>query len=115
MTHAVTEKCIKCKYLECVEVCPVDCFYEGANMVVIHPDECIDCGACLPLCPSKAILAETHPQLAEWIPLNAKYAPLWPKTVKKRDPMPEADEWATVDGKLEHFDANPGTPAAIDI
>ena len=61
MTYVVTEACIKCKYMDCVEVCPVDCFYDGENMLVIHPDECIDCGVCEPECPAEAIMPDTEP------------------------------------------------------
>ena len=74
MTYVVVENCIKCKYLDCVEVCPVDCFYEGENMLVIHPDECIDCGVCEPECPAEAIKPDTEPDLAFWLKLNADYA-----------------------------------------
>ena len=73
MTYIVNENCIKCKYMDCVEVCPVDCFYEGENMLVIHPDECIDCGVCEPECPVEAIKPDTEPGLEEWLTLNAEY------------------------------------------
>jgi ferredoxin len=75
MTYVVTDNCIKCKYMDCIEVCPVDCFYEGANMLVIHPDECIDCGACEPVCPVKAIFAEdeTPDQWKNFIELNKQF------------------------------------------
>ena len=73
MTYVVTENCIKCKYMDCVEVCPVDCFYEGENMLVIHPDECIDCGVCEPECPAEAIKPDTEPGLEQWLKLNAEY------------------------------------------
>ncbi len=71
MTYVVTEDCIRCKYQDCVEVCPVDCFYEGPNMLVIHPDECIDCGVCEPECPPEAILSDTEPEADKW--LEVKY------------------------------------------
>ena len=74
MTYVVTEACIKCKYMDCVEVCPVDCFYEGENMLVIHPDECIDCGVCEPECPAEAIKPDTEPELASWLKLNSEYS-----------------------------------------
>ena len=74
MTYVVTDNCIKCKYMDCVEVCPVDCFYEGENMLVIHPDECIDCGVCEPECPAEAIFPDTAARLAPWLALNAEYA-----------------------------------------
>ncbi len=67
MTYVVTEACIKCKYMDCVEVCPVDCFYEGENMLVINPDECIDCGVCEPECPAEAILPDTESGLEKWL------------------------------------------------
>ena len=74
MTYVVNENCIKCKYMDCVEVCPVDCFYEGENMLVIHPDECIDCGVCEPECPVEAIKPDTEPGLEKWLKLNAEYS-----------------------------------------
>ncbi len=75
MTYIVAEPCIKCKFTDCVDVCPVDCFYEGENMLVIHPDECIDCGACVPACPVEAIFAldETPQKWESFIPVNAQY------------------------------------------
>lgn len=95
MTFVVTENCINCKYTDCVEVCPVDCFYEGPNFLVINPDECIDCGLCEPECPSKAIFAEddlpTH--LQEYKPLNEKLSKVWPNINRKKPPLPDADEW----------------------
>ncbi len=74
MTYIVNDNCIKCKYMDCVEVCPVDCFYEGENMLVIHPDECIDCGVCEPECPVEAIKPDTEPGTEKWLGLNAEYA-----------------------------------------
>ena len=73
MTYIVNDKCIKCKYMDCVEVCPVDCFYEGENMLVIHPDECIDCGVCEPECPVEAIRPDTEPGLEKWLKVNTEY------------------------------------------
>ncbi len=84
MTYVVTENCIKCKYMDCVEVCPVDCFYEGENMLVIHPDECIDCGVCEPECPADAIKPDTESGLDKWLKLNADYAKSWPNITVKR-------------------------------
>jgi ferredoxin len=92
MTFLVTENCIKCKYTDCVEVCPVDCFYEGKNMLVIHPDECIDCGVCVPECPAEAIVADTEPAATKhWLQLNRTYAEIWPNILARKDPMPDAD------------------------
>ena len=85
MTYVVNENCIKCKYMDCVEVCPVDCFYEGENMLVIHPDECIDCGVCEPECPAEAIKPDTEPGLEKWLELNAEYAKTWPNITVKKD------------------------------
>ena len=85
MTYVVNESCIKCKYMDCVEVCPVDCFYEGENMLVIHPDECIDCGVCEPECPIEAIKPDTEPGLEKWLELNAEYAKVWPNITVKKD------------------------------
>ena len=102
MTYVVTDNCIKCKYMDCVEVCPVDCFYEGDNMLVIHPDECIDCGACEPECPVEAIYADgdVPPGLQDYVALNAELAKDWPAITRKVDPLPEASRWARVRDKL---------------
>ena len=78
MTYVVTDDCIKCKYTDCVEVCPVDCFYEGENMLVINPSECIDCGVCEPECPAEAILPDTEDGLEKWLELNTKFSAEWP-------------------------------------
>jgi len=84
MTYLVNEKCIKCKLMDCVEVCPVDCFYEGNNMLVIKPEECIDCGVCEPECPVDAIVADTESGSEKWLEVNTKYSEIWPNiTVKK--------------------------------
>jgi ferredoxin len=103
MTYVVTENCIKCKYMDCVEVCPVDCFYEGANMLVIHPDECIDCGVCEPECPADAIKPDTEPDLEPWLKLNADYAQNWPNVTIKREPPADAKEWDGKPGKFEAY------------
>lgn len=109
MTYVVTEACIKCKYTDCVEVCPVDCFYEGENMLVINPDECIDCGVCEPECPAEAILPDTEDGMEKWAILNRDYATQWPNLSRKLDAPPDADEWRNVPDKLEkHFSPNPG-------
>ena len=105
MTYVVTEACIKCKYTDCVEVCPVDCFYEGENMLVIDPERCIDCGVCESECPIEAIKPDTMPDMEKWVELNAKYAKIWPNITWTKIPPPDADEWAKVEGKYpEHFD-----------
>jgi ferredoxin len=109
MTYVVVENCIKCKYTDCVEVCPVDCFYEGANMLVIHPDECIDCGVCEPECPAEAIKPDTQRGLAKWLELNAQYAKTWPNITAKREAPADAADWNGTKDKLQHFDPEPGT------
>jgi ferredoxin len=103
MTYVVTENCIRCKYMDCVEVCPVDCFYEGENMLVIHPDECIDCGVCEPECPADAIKADTEPGLDKWLEVNAKFAPEWPNITSRKDPPADAKQWDGVADKYEKF------------
>ncbi len=106
MTFVVTESCIRCRYTDCVDVCPVDCFHAGPNFLVIDPDECIDCAVCVPECPVEAIFAESDvPEGQEaYIALNAELAPLWPVLSEKVDPLPDAEEWASVRGKLEHLE-----------
>lgn len=109
MTYVVTEACIKCKYTDCVEVCPVDCFYEGENMLVIHPDECIDCGVCEPECPAEAIIPDTESGADKWVEVNAKYAAEWPNITQKIDPLPDADAVAEEPNKFEkYFSDKPG-------
>ena len=83
MTYIVNENCIACKYTDCVEVCPVDCFYEGENMLVIHPDECIDCGVCEPECPPEAILPDSEPGIEKWLQVNREMAEIWPNITQR--------------------------------
>ena len=87
MTFVVTDNCVKCKYTDCVEVCPVDCFYEGPNFLVIHPDECIDCALCEPECPAQAIFSEDEvpEDQQEYIELNADLAEVWPNITEKKE------------------------------
>lgn len=87
MTFVVTDNCIKCKYTDCVEVCPVDCFYEGPNFLVIHPDECIDCALCEPECPAVAIFSEDEvpEEMQEFIQLNVELAEIWPNITEKKN------------------------------
>ncbi len=102
MTYVVSENCIKCKYTDCVDVCPVDCFRAGPNFLVIDPDECIDCTLCVAECPAEAIFAEDDlpEDQQHFIALNAELAKLWPVIVDKQEPMADADEWAGVKDKL---------------
>jgi ferredoxin len=114
MTYVVTENCIKCKYTDCVEVCPVDCFYEGENMLVINPDECIDCGVCVPECPAEAIFADSEPQATEqWLEVNRKYANLWPNIPIKKAPLPDADAENGRTGKADELSPNPAKEEAL--
>ena len=102
MTHVVTESCIRCKYTDCVDVCPVDCFREGPNFLVIDPDECIDCAVCIPECPVNAIYAEEDlpsDQMA-FIKINAELTPAFKSITKGRAALPDAEEWKDVPHKL---------------
>src|SRR4051812_48105315 len=109
MTYVVTEACIKCKFMDCVEVCPVDCFYEGENMLVINPDECIDCGVCEPECPPEAILPDTESGLEKWLELNTSFSADWPNITRKKDSPSDADEFKGVEGKYDkYFTPDPG-------
>ena len=103
MAYVVTESCIKCKYTDCVEVCPVDCFYEGPEFLVIHPDECIDCGLCEPECPIEAIFAddELPENQIEFIEINAKLADVYENITEAKDPLPDADNYKDVEEKIQ--------------
>ena len=104
MTYVVTEVCIKCKYTDCVEVCPVDCFYEGENMLVIHPDECIE-----PECPVDAIKPDTEPNLERWLEVNRQYSEAWPNITTKKPAPPDADAFTKEPDKFaKYFTPNPG-------
>jgi ferredoxin len=103
MPYVVTDLCIRCKYMDCVEVCPVDCFYEGENMLVINPDECIDCGVCEPECPAEAIISDTNPEAEKWLEMNRTYGNQWPNITRKKDAPADADEYKTMQGKFEKF------------
>lgn len=102
MTHLVTEQCIKCKYTDCVEVCPVDCFHEGPNFLVINPDECIDCGICIPECPVEAIVTDidSNIDINFWTNVNKKAASSWPVISKKKEALPDAEQWKNVNNKI---------------
>jgi len=101
MTFVVAEPCIGCKYTDCVDVCPVDCFYEGVNFLVIHPDECIRCGACEPVCPTKAIFIEEElpEQWIEYLELNRRLAETWPLISVQKEPLPDAEALKDVGDK----------------
>lgn len=109
MPYVVTELCIRCKYMDCIEVCPVDCFYEGENMLVINPDECIDCGVCEPECPAEAIVSDTNSVAEKWLEMNRDYANQWPNITRKKPAPADADEFKGVKNKFEKlFSKNPG-------
>lgn len=103
MTYLVTENCINCKHSDCVAVCPVDCFHEGPNFISIDPDECIDCGVCVPECPVNAIFPDTEitdtKEREYWLDVNTRTSKIWPIITKKKDPLPNHEEWNNKPGK----------------
>jgi ferredoxin len=106
MTFVVTENCIKCKYTDCVEVCPVDCFHEGPNFLVIDPEECIDCTLCEPECPAEAIFAEDDlpENQMHFLQLNAELSKQWPVLTERKEPLPDAADWDGKPDKLQHLE-----------
>jgi len=111
MTYIVKDECIKCKLTDCVEVCPVDCFYEGENFLAINPDECIDCGVCEPECPIGAIVSDTTDieNKDKWLLLNKKFSAIWPNITKKIKPMIDHEKFKDVKDKLsKYFSEKPG-------
>lgn len=105
MTFVVGENCINCKYLDCVEVCPVDCFYAGPNFLVIHPDECIDCALCEPECPANAIFSEDElpDNQQQFLEINKELSLRWPNITENTGALPDAEKWDGVEGKLKHL------------
>ena len=112
MTYLVVDNCVKCKHTDCVEVCPVDCFYEGENFLAINPDECIDCGVCEPECPVDAIVPDNTlkgDELDKWMNINHKYSLIWPNITQAKEPLPEAEEFTDIPNKYEtYFSEAPG-------
>lgn len=109
MTYVVTEDCIRCKYMDCVEVCPVDCFYEGETMLVINPAECIDCAACVVECPPEAIVPDSHSGAERWLDLNMEFSAKWPNITEKGQPPPDSKRYEGEPGKFEkYFSPSPG-------
>jgi ferredoxin len=111
MTYIVTDACVRCKYMDCVEVCPVDCFYEGENFLVIHPDECIDCGVCEPECPVDAIKPDTADEPdGRWLKINTEFAKVRPNITAKGTAPKDADSFKDEKGKFEkYFSLEPGS------
>ena len=110
MTYLVTDSCVKCKLMDCVEVCPVDCFYEGENFLAINPDECIDCGVCEPECPVDAIKPDNKdtPE-RKWLTINRNYSAVWPNIIVKGEVPTDANEFREITGKFEkYFSEKPG-------
>jgi len=109
MAYIVAEPCIKCKFTDCVAVCPVDCFYEGKNMLVINPDECIDCGACEPECPVNAIYEEDDlpEKWNSYVELNERLADSWPNIIEQKDADPEAEKYRDVEDKTGMLSEDP--------
>ncbi len=110
MAFIVTDPCVKCKLMDCVEVCPVDCFYEGENFLVINPDECIDCGICEPECPVEAIKPDDEDTSDQfWLEVNTKYSEIWPNITRKGESPTDADQFRDEENKFEkYFSENPG-------
>ena len=106
MTHVVTENCIKCKHTDCVDVCPVDCFREGPNFLVIEPDECIDCAVCIPECPVNAIFPEEDVPESQraFLAINLELSRKWPTITDKKDALPDSEKWKDVEGKLQYLE-----------
>lgn len=106
MTYIVTEDCIKCKHTDCVEVCPVDCFHEGPNFLVIDPEECIDCSLCEPECPIDAIFAEEDlpEDQQQFLELNRELSETWPVITEMKDSLPDAKEWEGKPNKLQYLE-----------
>ena len=101
MTYVVTEDCVRCLYQDCIEVCPVECFHIGEHMLVINPDECIDCGVCEPECPAEAIIPDTEPEAEPWLRLNDELSRTWPVAAEKGDVPKDADDYLNIPGKLQ--------------
>ncbi|GJM45069.1 MAG: ferredoxin 1 [Gemmatimonadota bacterium] len=109
MTYVVTEPCIRCKFTDCVAVCPVEAFKEGKNFLVIDPDICVDCDLCVPECPVEAIYSEDSvpEKWSHYKEINERYSQEWPTLAEQKGPLPDADDWKGVAEKADQFDASP--------
>ncbi len=108
MTYVVKDDCIRCKHMDCVKVCPTDCFHEGENMLVIDPDDCIDCGLCVPECPVDAIVFDDEAGIEFWLNLNARYAKIWPLITEIGTVPEDSEKWKGVPDKKQYFSDKPG-------
>ncbi len=106
LTHVITENCIKCKYTSCVDVCPVDCFREGSNFLVIDPEECIDCGVCIPECPANAIFFEEDlpKNQLDFLNINSELSHVFKSITRSKSPMPESDKWNGIKNKIQYLE-----------
>jgi ferredoxin len=111
MTYVVTDNCVRCKFMDCVSVCPVDCFYAGDHMLVINPEECIDCGVCVPECPADAIRADTEDGAAAWVEINRRWSGEWPNITEPGERPADADAWMNVPDKYRRFVDSADVPA----
>ncbi|TFL13203.1 ferredoxin family protein [Pusillimonas caeni] len=108
MAFVVTDKCVRCKFQDCLQSCPASCFHEGVNMLVIKTEACIDCGACEPECPAEAIVRDTVPGAAFWVEFNNKYSAMWPRILRSGEVPQDAEDWMDVEDKLDtEFDPAP--------
>jgi ferredoxin len=106
MTFVVTEQCIRCKFMDCIKACPVDCFYEGDNFLVINPDECIDCNVCVTECPVNAIYQDRDVPAAQWefIEINRRFSQIWPRAIAPSPPLPDREQWRDVSNKRQFLE-----------
>ncbi len=106
MTFVVTDNCIRCKYTDCVEVCPVDCFHEGPNFLIIDPEECIDCTLCEAACPAQAIFSDDDlpDDMKHFLEINAELVSQWPLITERKEPLDDAGKWNGTPNKLEYLE-----------
>jgi ferredoxin len=107
MTFVVTEQCIRCKFMNCIKPCPVDCFYEGPEFLVINPDECIDCAVCVTECPVNAIYPDKDlpADQRDFLEINRHFSQIWPHADASSPPLPEREQWREVPMKRQFLPA----------